>query len=77
MYSGSSYPPYDSRSAMEALEATQLHFGYWIQGVPFWRCISRAPLKGDIDVEVDVDKDGSFGCLKGVSKSVQVLQWQL
>ena len=27
----------------------------------------------DIDVEVDVDIDRYFGCLKGVSKSVQVL----
>ena len=27
----------------------------------------------DVDVEVDVDIDSYFGCLKGVSKSVQVL----
>ena len=27
----------------------------------------------DIDVEVDVDIDGCFVCLKGVSMSVQVL----
>ena len=26
-----------------------------------------------MDVEVDVDIDSCFGCLKGVSKSVQVL----
>ena len=26
-----------------------------------------------MDVEVDVDIDWTFGCLKGVSKSVQVL----
>ena len=26
-----------------------------------------------MDVEVDVDRDSSFGCSKGLSKSVQVL----
>ena len=40
--------------------------------------MDRAPFKGhhidvDVDVEVDVDMDRYFGCLKGVSKSVQVL----
>ena len=24
--------------------------------------INRAPFKGDVDVEVDMNKDGSFGC---------------
>ena len=28
---------------------------------------------GYIDVDIDVDRDSYFGCLKGVSKSVQVL----
>ena len=31
----------------------------------------KGPLKGD--VEVDVDTDSYVGCLKGVSKSVQIL----
>ena len=33
----------------------------------------KGSFHGDIDVEVDVDIDGYFGCLRKVSKSLQVL----
>ena len=47
-----------------------------IQGLLFW-LFKGGSFEGNIDIEVevdvDVDMDSYFGCLTGVSKSVQVL----
>ena len=34
---------------------------------------SKGGIDVDVDVRVDVDIDSCFGCVKGISKSVQVL----
>ena len=48
----------------------------WLHAPGFSQGLLFGLFKGgdmDVDVEVDVDIGSYFGCLKGVSKSVQVL----